>query len=86
MLDEFTNDFGKGKVSPIVLHYGGNRGPHAIVITGKNADGSYAVIDTARGNTVLSCTISDSGYVSGDSYFTHGGGYIDGIQQFIADE
>ena len=86
MLDDFTNDFGKGKVSPIVLHYGGNRGPHAIVITGKNADGSYAVIDTARGNTVLSCTISDSGYVSGDSYFTHGGGYIDGIQQFIADE
>lgn len=81
MLDFFIKDGNKGIYSPVIVHYTNGNNMHTILVVGKNIDGSYIVLDTARSLNTYSLTITSDGVIPSGQNAPHGGS-IDRIQQY----
>lgn len=89
LVDNFAQDGGRGAQSPVMLHYSDGTNMHWILLTGKNADGTYRAIGpwSNPGGTNeragFDVTISDSGVVSGSGFSgCNGGRRVDCIGQY----
>ena len=82
MLTNFINDNGRGKYSPVVIHYASSSVMHAIIVIGKDANGNYLTLDPAKGMNVILMTLSSSGAVGGNVTYAANGCKINGVQQY----
>ena len=89
LVENFEHDGGRGMQSPVMLHYSDGTNMHWILLTGKNADGTYRAIGPwsdpggLNERTGFDITISDNGMISGTG-FSHCGNYcrVDCIGQY----
>ena len=82
MLSNHIDDHNTGNYSPVVIHYRSGSTMHAIIIAGKNADGTYVAVDPARGMRTCTFSISSSGVVSGDVTYGSSGLSVDRVEQY----
>lgn len=74
LVENFAQDGGRGSQSPVMLHYSDGSNMHWILLTGKNADGTYHAIgpwsnpDGLNERLGFDVAISDNGTVSGSGF------------------
>ena len=74
LVANFEQDGGQGVHSPVMLHYSDGNNMHWILITGKNADGTYRAIgpwsnpDGINERNEFNLTIGDNGVVWGSGF------------------
>lgn len=89
LVANFEQDGGRGVNSPVMMHYSHGNNMHWILITGKNADGTYHAIgpwsnpDGLNERVGFDVTISDNGAVSGSGFNgCDGSRHVDCIGQY----
>lgn len=89
LVQNYVDDGGRGSQSPVMMHYSDGKNMHWILLTGKNADGTYRAIgpwsnpNGTNEQLGFDVTISDSGVVSGTGFSgCNGGRHVDCIGQY----
>lgn len=78
----FQADGNAGNTAPVMVRYVNGAKGHWILITGKNADGTYNIIGPQYGEKSLTVSIDQYGNISGVDGLSHNGGQIARYAQY----